>query len=201
MYTTPDEKCCFNYLYRYDNNLIINNEPVKSLKHKLILKASEEIEKKINSYDLIAGVPDTGLYYAKKISKIINLPYTVVYDKRVSKRTLGDDIVERVTFYRQNLRFIGSALSGKRILFIDEAVFSGTTYLAIKESCKLHNIEPSFFVLSPVNRLHCPWGHIICNSRLFAGGLTPPRDINHMERKVFMDIFPPNQYCTLCFTG
>jgi glutamine phosphoribosylpyrophosphate amidotransferase len=201
MHTTPDEKCCFNYLYRFDNDLIINNNSVKSIKQGLIEKASEEIKKLLNNYDFIAGVPDTGLYYAKKISKIINLPYVVVYDKRVSKRTLGDNIVERVTFYRQNLRFVGSALSGKRVLFIDEAVFSGTTYFAIKESCKLHNIKPSFFVLSPINRLHCPWGHIVCNSRLFANSSIHPKEIIHMQKKNFMDIFPPDKYCSLCFTG
>ena len=106
--------------------------------------------------DCVVPIPTTGIYYAMGLAERLQKPYTYALMKSdVTARSLGiADAARREAVIRRKIRPIPELIAGKRILLVDEAVFSGlTTRIACQmlRECGAADIR----ICIPVPRNNC----------------------------------------------
>ncbi len=199
MFNISDEKCAFNVMYKLNDEAVINGRGILFYKRKLAKIAAEKIN---SNYDFISGIPNTGDFYAKLIKDFTKIPYAKTFRKTISKRTLKEKVLERVTFYRTNLEYVATYPLESKILLIDEAVFTGVTVESLYNfALEKLNKNFDFLILSPRVTLTCPWGHVNSVERVDDNFYRKKSKIIHIKVEEFHEVFPPSNFCSLCFTG
>ena len=79
--------------------------------------------------DVVTGVPDSGLVAAVGYSKESGIPFELAFHKNsyVGRTFIKPTREERVSAVRAKLNVLESAVSGKRVVLIDDSIVRGTT--------------------------------------------------------------------------
>ena len=79
--------------------------------------------------DVVTGVPDSGLVAAVGYSKESGIPFELAFHKNsyVGRTFIKHNREERVSAVRAKLNVLESAVSGKRVVLIDDSIVRGTT--------------------------------------------------------------------------
>ena len=82
-----------------------------------------------DNLDFVVPVPNSGLYYAMGLSHAAGIPYLQALVKPCgSKRTLPEsDLEKRGQMIEQSITLLPNLIQGKRVVLVDEAIFTGTT--------------------------------------------------------------------------
>ena len=158
--------------------------------------------------DYVVPVPNSGLYYAMGFSASSNIPYLQALLKlREGERTLAErDLVKRGRMIRRNMFLLPDLLKGKRVVLVDEAVFTGTTLRLVCEKLRTEGVASIYICIptSPCVR-PCP---ALPQTDLLAQRLSPDEMRQHFQADGlwFLDAhtFPSHtsQFgpdCTRCF--
>lgn len=215
MNITPNQ-CSFNIIYSFDADHDINGIPVSLFRRELAKCLAKQIQLSGKTYDHIIPIPNTGIFYGKWLAKFLGVNYLNPFKKRKKTRTLSLTRPERTDFYSRFLEDNGIAENIDRVLFVDEALISGTTLFAISSWAQKKSIKNfSFAVASPPMINYCPDRIIKDEERALEPSLSDialTKRVNDFTLKLqcddlffvsseeFNSIMTSNERCTLCFS-
>lgn len=131
--------CTFKLIYSTHPGNYIYGKCVGEYRYNLGYQLGDSLPcDVINTIDCIVPVPTSGLYYAMGLSKRINKPYVQgLYKEDTSARSfqIADNQI-REKIIRSKIMPIKPLIQGKRIILVDEAIFTGTTLKVICDICK-----------------------------------------------------------------
>jgi glutamine phosphoribosylpyrophosphate amidotransferase len=213
-----ETKCAFNQIYKLDGDHFLHGERIRDVRRKLAYQMAGYIARLGLGFDYISGIPNTGYLYYNDLALALRCPSIRIFEKQVSERTLGSHLVKREAFYEANLVAEQNVDLNAHVLFVDEALLSGLTVVAIAEACRRVGIRKySFAFMSPAITCYCPWEHIkhagryyepinsnpsACTRRSLMSELqdrTGAQSILHCPAKRFGDVIDLEKSCTLCF--
>jgi hypothetical protein len=205
-------RCSVNYIYRKSPLENFKGETVAKFRYGLGLALADAIPMAVaRSLDFVIPVPETGKLYAQGLSQGIGIPYLEAIYKKDRKRSFDIESFDaRKEFLYSRLGAIPDLISGKNIVVVDEAIFTGATlsvvsrllaasgvgkiYFAIpsleaKQACK-YNMQPERAMLSDYVRRE--------NLRDYFN----VDDVFFQEEHVFLNIFDGRgAHCTECFSS
>lgn len=139
-----EEYCSINLIYKLSEDVKIEDKSVYDIRYKL----GEELSKKYlynyhkADFDMICPVPNTGRTYARGFADAVGIPYEEAIVKLDRIRTLHiDDSDKRKNIINRIIDISGSAIFGKKICLIDEAIFTGTTLEIICKALRSKGAE------------------------------------------------------------
>lgn len=131
------EKCLFNLIYKLSPIEYYQGERVASIRAELGRKLASTIPQDIiDNIDYVVPVPNTGLYYAMGLAEKINKPLVIGMTKnseKIRSFQVADNNV-RKEIIKNKVLLIDELLIDKKIIIVDEAIFTGTT---LKVVCKM----------------------------------------------------------------
>lgn len=131
------KKCSLRLLYKGETNDYILGRNVGDFRINLGIKLSEKINKRILSkIDYIIPVPSSGIFYAVGLSKVLKIPFLPALKKlEISERAFEIQNVDmRKSYLSKNMEVNAHLIKGKKLLIVDEAIFTGAT---LKVVCDL----------------------------------------------------------------
>lgn len=124
--TRKSSLCVFEYIYFARPDSIIDGASVQAARHKA--GACLAIEHPVDA-DVVIGVPDSGLDAALGYSRQSGIPYTMGF---IKNRYIGRTFIQPTQKQRESgvnikLNAISAAVSGKKVVVIDDSIVRGTT--------------------------------------------------------------------------
>ena len=151
--------CVFDFVYKLEPYDTYRDCNVAQKRIELGKKLASSIPVDIvNRVDFVTPVPRTGLYYAMGLSESLKIPYIQAlikgtYNERSFSMLNTDD---RKKFLWDKIRPIPTLLKGKRIIVVDEAVFTGITLKIICEMLRKCEVEEIYLgIPTPPCIYHC----------------------------------------------
>ncbi len=147
---------------------------VTDLRRKLVTIVTNQIENSSVHYDLVAPIPNTGLLYSKALADELGLKHSIIFTKNSTIRTHGLAHHRRVMLNKQIISDVGKDISGKRLLFVDEAIVSGQTSKLISDLAFNNGAKSvGFAFMSPPTLRPCEWDLYVRDNILFEFFQTP----------------------------
>ncbi|MGB1227152.1 MAG: phosphoribosyltransferase family protein [Poseidonibacter sp.] len=131
------KKCSLRLLYKGETNDYILGRNVGDFRINLGIKLSEKMNKRILSkIDYIIPIPSSGIFYAVGLSKVLKIPFLPALKKlEISERAFEIQNVDmRKSYLSKNMEVNAHLIKGKKLLIVDEAIFTGAT---LKVVCDL----------------------------------------------------------------
>lgn len=144
------EKCLLKLIYKLKPTDFFLGESVAEIRidlgKQLAMSIKSEIVAKI---DYVVPVPQTGMYYAMGVAMQIEKPYIQALQKDTgdirSFEIHNNDIRKEIV--RKRITPIKELIKGKRLLVIDEAIFTGTTLKQISKMLHQCDVEEIHFAI------------------------------------------------------
>ncbi len=206
---TKDKKLCvFEYIYFARPDSVIDGISV----HSARVRAGKVLAKKHPvDADVVIGVPDSGLDAALGFSEQSGIPYAMglIKNKYIGRTFIAPG--DRLDKVKIKLSAIEDAVSGKRIVLIDDSIVRGTTSGRIVRLLREAGAKEIHMRISAPPFLHpCYYGtdidsqeHLIaCNHSIpeiceIIGadslGYLPTEDLSQLTQN--------GEYCSACFDG
>ena len=124
--TRPRKSCIFEYIYFARPDSVIDGVSC----HDYRVRAGHELAKLAPvDADIVIGVPDSGLDAAVGYSEESGIPYGIglIKNKYIGRTFIAPTQAERELLVNLKLNAISSAISGKRVVLIDDSIVRGTT--------------------------------------------------------------------------
>lgn len=131
------ENCIFQLVYKLYPAEYYGNESVAKKRIELGMGLASCIPQEIAArIDCVVPVPNSGLYYAMGLAQSLNLPYVQAliadYGEKRGFQVRNADV--RKAIIKSKIQLISELIKGKKIIVVDEAIFTGTT---LKVVCKM----------------------------------------------------------------
>lgn len=153
--------CSLRFLYKGDVNENIFGKNVGQFRIELgKTLASYVSENVVSRLDYIVPVPSSGIFYALGLAECLKIPFLPALRKlEVSERAFEIQNVDtRKKFLYQNMQINSKLIKGKKIMLVDEAIFTGATLKVvcdILKDCKVKEIHLA--IPSPKCYNQCPY--------------------------------------------
>lgn len=151
--------CIFQLIYKSAPVETVYGRNVGKYRYDLGYQLAQSIPAKvINELDNIVPVPTSGLYYAMGLSGGTGIPYVqALYKHDVQARSFQlADIALRERMIEQKIKPIVDLLSGRNILLVDEAIFTGVTLKVVCDMVKACGVKKLYLALpTPICRNQC----------------------------------------------
>lgn len=151
--------CSLRLLYKGDPNENILGKNVGEFRINLGIRLAENIDKNLKSnIDYIVPVPSSGIFYAVGLSKALNIPFLPALRKlEISERAFEIQNVDmRKSYLSKNMEVNAHLIKGKKILLVDEAIFTGATLKVVCELLKENGaLEVHIAIPSPKCYKNC----------------------------------------------
>jgi len=155
---TAKRTCIFEYVYFARPDSVIDGIPVQEARYKMGAMLAQE--SKVDA-DVVIGVPDSGIGAAIGYAKESGIPYVtgIVKNKYIGRTFIAPTQKERENMVFVKLNAIGSDLSGKRVVVIDDSIVRGTTSRRLVQILRRAGAkEVHFRVSSPPVKFPCYLG-------------------------------------------
>lgn len=155
---TRQTHCAVNYLYRKTPESAFGVSTVATLRNELGYALAKSIPREVaNELDMIVPVPETGKTYAKGLSIGLGLPYVEAIFKSDLKRSFDiESFDERREFLYSCLSVLPGVLAGKRVMVVDEAIFTGATLKVVSHLLREEGASCVYFAIpTPEVRYGC----------------------------------------------
>jgi amidophosphoribosyltransferase len=166
------------------------------------------------SADIIIGIPDTAIPYAKELSRLTGVEYFgLSNDENFFERSFIKPTQPlRNSTAKSKLDFIDNCLAGKSVIVVDDSIVRGTTAKAIVKALKQVNIkEIHFAIISPMLSNPCWMGlDIATKDELLCGS---EENMQHLAQLLNVDsicflsleglykALETENLCCACFNG
>ena len=153
--------CVFRYLYCEKPESEIGSINVGHFRYELGFLLGKNLPRDLfDEVDYVVPIPNTGILYAKGLAEAIGVPFCAALKKGTEKRCLCFEKADlREQFLNDMIQIEDTAIRGKRLLLVDEAILTGTT---MKSVCsRLHQAGAAGIrvcVPSPVSNCRCQRG-------------------------------------------
>lgn len=153
--------CSLRLLYKGDPNEYILGKNVGDFRISLGMKLSQRIDQKVISHiDYIVPVPSSGIFYAVGLSKELKIPFLPALRKlEISERAFEIQNVDmRKSYLSKNMEVNAHLIKGKKLLIVDEAIFTGATLKVVCELLKDNGaLEVHIAIPSPKCYKNCQY--------------------------------------------
>ncbi len=122
----PQKNCMFEYVYFSRPDSVINGKSVHEIRKKLGEILAEEHPVKA---DVVVPIPDTGRSAVNGFSKKSGIPYDegLIKNRYIGRTFIMATQAERVKAVKTKLNPMRVAITGKRVVLIDDSIVRGTT--------------------------------------------------------------------------
>jgi len=126
---TVQENCIFKLIYEASPDSLWNGRPIWQFRNELGKTMGMLLQQSLQSkYDCVVPVPCTGIAYAEGVAEGIGLPIIEAISKNTAERFfMVWDRKQRARDIAQCFTIDREAIKGKKIILVDEAIFTGTT--------------------------------------------------------------------------
>ena len=200
--------CIFEYIYFARPDSIIDGVSV----HTARIRAGRILAKthKVKA-DIVIGVPDSGLDAALGYSQMSNIPYGIglIKNKYIGRTFIAAG--DRLDKVKIKLSAIESAISGKRVVLIDDSIVRGTTSGCIVKLLKEAGAKEIHMRISSPPFLHpCYYGtDIDSEEHLIACQYTIPEiadrigadSLGYLPIESLSELTGNYGFCNACFGG
>ncbi|MFA6729809.1 MAG: amidophosphoribosyltransferase [Eubacteriales bacterium] len=209
----PRAFCVFEYIYFARPDSVINGVAVQAYR----IKAGEALAETYPvAADIVVGVPDSGLDAAVGYSRASGIPYGVGF---IKNKYIGRTFIAPLQSQREDrlsikLNPVMSAVSGKRVVLVDDSIVRGTTSARIvKQLFDAGAKEVHMRVTAPPFVNPCYYGtDITPGDRLIAreykiesiASVIGASSLGYLKREQTVDIakrLGMEGLCTACFDG
>lgn len=128
--------CVFKLVYKQDALEHYNKRSVAQLRMQLGQYLAAVLPDNLRcKVDFVCPVPNTGIYYAMGLAMELKLPYLQALSKSTqNERSFQIECTDdRKKFLWSKIQPIPELLKGKKIILVDEAIFTGTTLKVVCE--------------------------------------------------------------------
>ncbi len=204
--------CIFEHIYFAKQNSRIFGENVHEFRKKLGRQLANEQPAEA---DVVMPIPDSGTSSAIGFAEASGLPFDMgmVRSHYVGRTFISPDQKVRELEVRLKLAVVSEVVGGKRVVVVDDSIVRGTTTRG-----KLRNIrqagakEIHMRVSCPPIRFPCFYGvdfptkdELLANNR----DLAQIREFLEVDSVGYLSlegllscaVFPPDHYCTACWSG
>lgn len=205
--------CIFEYIYFARPDSIIDGCPV----HKARLRAGEFLAKDHPvDADIVIGVPDSGIEGAIGYANTSGIPFGTgfIKNKYIGRTFISPVQKTREELLRIKLNPVEAAVSGKRVILVDDSIVRGTTSARIVKLLRDAGAkEVHMRVTSPPFVFPCFYGtDVDSNNNLIACrhtvheiaqiiGVDSLGYLKTEQLPFLADRNGAKKYCTACFTG
>lgn len=155
------KNCSLRLLYKGDPNEYILGKNVGDFRIELGIKLSKKIDVNIiKRVDYIVPVPSSGIFYAVGLSKALKIPFLPALRKlEISERAFEiQNIDMRKSYLCKNMEVNGHLIKGKKLLIVDEAIFTGATLKVVCDILKENGaLEVHIAIPSPKCFKNCEY--------------------------------------------
>ena len=151
--------CSLRFIYKNEANDTLFSTNVASFRMELARKLAKNIYFDTKDIDYIVPVPNTGIFYATGLCEVLKIPMLFALSKKSTQRAFEiENTDKRKSYLYKNISFNKDLLINKKIILVDEAIFTGATLkvvcdilqdIGVKE---IHLCIPSPKCLTP-----CPY--------------------------------------------
>lgn len=148
---------CVTYLvYESGPDAIINGFRVNDIRKEIGAQAAKSVPTEVfSNTDCICPIPKTGIIYAEGLSSSLGIPMYDGVIKRSTDRTLYMEGSNNRRDYLNSIMQVDHLVKGKRVLLVDEAVFTGVTLEIV--CAKLHEAgAKNVYAMIPTPLFRCP---------------------------------------------
>jgi len=176
--------CSFEYIYFSREDSILGDQRVINTRKSLGEMLWSEGEQK--EYDLVVGVPSSGIPAALGYSKKSGIPFEIGFAKNqyIGRTFINNDKSKMRENVRKKLIPIGEVFKGKRVVLIDDSIVRGNTMkVLIQEIRKYEPKEIHLKVASPIIKNPCVLGISTPSKKELLGGR-----MNKDEIKKYLEV-------------
>lgn len=202
--------CIFEYIYFARSDSVIDGINV----HDARFCAGEALAKKCDTdADIVTGVPDSGLIAAEGFARESGVPFVLSLYKNsyIGRSFIKPTDQERREAVHLKLSVIGSVVSGKRVVLIDDSIVRGTTMRQIVAMLRKAGATEVHVRISSPPFLHpCYYGTDVANSsQLIASGYSTGEvcrrigadSLYYLDIDDFKSMVGNLPVCSACFDG
>ena len=204
----PKRGCIFEFIYFARPDSVIDGVPV----HEARIRAGRILaEAHPVPADLVIGVPDSGLDAALGYSRESGIPYGIglIKNKYIGRTFIAPD--GRLDQVKIKLAAIREAVSGKRVILVDDSIVRGTTSGRIVRLLREAGAkEVHLRISAPPFLFPCFYGTdidsqenlIACHySTREIAALTGADTLGYLPLDKLGELAPGAGYCSACFSG
>ena len=151
-------RCAVNYLYRNPPEAIFGKRSVARFRYELGMSLARSIPREVaDDVQMIVPVPETGKLYAQGVAEGLGVPYVEAIFKSDRKRSFDIQSFDvRREFLFSRLAVLPDMLHNKRVMVVDEAIFSGATLSVTSRLLREAGAQHVYFAIpSPEARYAC----------------------------------------------
>ena len=151
-------RCAVNYLYRKDPSATFGVETIADFRNKLGNALSRSIPREVVAgANMVLPVPETGRIYAQGLAKTLGLPYVEAIYKSDLMRSFDIESSDvRREFLYSRLTVVPGLVTGKSVIVVDEAIFTGATLKVVSRLLRDGGARSVYFAIpSPESRYSC----------------------------------------------
>ncbi|WBW98073.1 amidophosphoribosyltransferase [Oceanirhabdus sp. W0125-5] len=176
--------CSFEYIYFSREDSILGGQRIINARKALGAMLWSECNKK--QYDLVIGVPSSGIPAALGYSNKSGIPFEIGFAKNryIGRTFINSDKSKMRENVRKKLIPIGESFKGKRIVLIDDSIVRGNTMkVLIQEIRKYEPKEIHLKIASPIIKNPCMLGISTPTKMELLGGR-----MNEEEIKEYLEV-------------
>ena len=150
--------CALSVIYTCNAIESKDQVPVGRFRLELGEALGEDKKHLIPPADCVVPIPQSGMYYAMGLAKVIKVPYLQAIVKwNEHERTLSKEQDVRKNTMTKGLLLIPQFLEGRRVIIVDEAIFTGLTIKLVCEKLREAGVKEIHICIPTAPCIHpCP---------------------------------------------
>ncbi len=136
-YDTYDNLCAFEFIYFMNPYSVYKDILIKDIREKLVERLVEKENFIFTKDYIVVGVPNSGIIYGEKYSKLLSLNYEQIIMKNTDERTfISSNIKEIQKTCHKKFKYNNNRIKGNKIIIIDDTIVRGNVMKNICRSLK-----------------------------------------------------------------
>ena len=134
---TNDNICAFEFIYFMNSNSFYKNIPIKLIRENLACKLVEKEKLKFSKEYIVVGVPNSGIVYGEKYSKLLSLNYEQIIQSNTKERTfISPNIQDIQNSCHKKFKYDKQKINGSKIIVLDDTIVRGNVMKYICSSLR-----------------------------------------------------------------
>jgi amidophosphoribosyltransferase len=205
--------CSFEYIYFAREDAIFYNKNVAGRRVRMGNFIAKQIKDAGLKPDVVIDVPASGYFSASGLAEALEIPYHrgLVKSNYIGRSFIAPKQSERENIVKQKLNPIKKAISGKKIVVVDDSIVRGTTSKRIVQILKDAGAKAVYFVSAAPPVINpCVYGiDMSAKTELIASNLNIDEvctfigadALFYLKPEDLPKLFKELSICTACFTG
>ncbi len=123
--------CAMEFIYLSRPDSVFDGHPIYEFRRALAVKLAGRLMGRVDDVDIVIGMPETGVIYGIKVAESLRKPFEYALINIERRRSaLRRELLDKLSSIHLKLSPVTSAVSGRRVLLIDDSLLTG---LSIKE--------------------------------------------------------------------